>query len=159
MKKILMISILTLLLCIPMIGQASPSSDSLDIKSVNGYDFFGMRFYEAPYEGLPFEQRQYEENFSKETTRYIYSEIHYNNPNYNKVDASFNAVFEYLYPDGSRMCLLRTIITPKKEWYSPFHWNGWGNRQAGKAWREVGTYTVNIYFEDVLVGTSKFTVY
>jgi len=132
----------------------------LSIKSVNGYGLLGIHFFEKPYgEAPPRNMREYKTKFEGQSTRYIDTEIFYSNPNYKKEDGTFNLVYEYLYPDGTRMCLRKLQAEPKAIWENAYYCAGWGNRELGQAWTQIGEYTVNVYFEETLVGTSKFSIY
>lgn len=125
--------------------------------AVNGFVILDIRFYETPWE-TKFSERKYATVFDPGNTRYICTEVKYSNPNYKIRDATFNAAIEYLYPDGTSMCMVRYTPSPKKEWATAYFHKGWGNRNAGMAWKTPGQYTANVYFEGILVGTAYFTV-
>jgi hypothetical protein len=90
-----------------------------------GIDLLGIRFFEKPAgDAPPRNMREYKTEFPKESTRYIDTEIFYNNPNYKKEDASFNVVYEYLKPDGTRQCLRRLTPAIKQTWETAYYCAG-----------------------------------
>ena len=100
-------------------------------------------------------QRDYKTRFSREQTRYIYTEIAYDNKLYQVAD--FTSLVTIVYGGSAFTQELKGTIQQDKSAQDGLYWRGMGWSEPGK-W-PAGTYTVTIYLEGEKVGQSRFEVY
>jgi len=117
-------------------------------------DLEHIKFFESDFKAKQVGLRKYETRFSKDTTRYIFTEIKYKNKLYRVADSSNPVIIEY---SGAFNQQLKGIIRPYKEAETGLYWRGMGWAQPGK-W-PTGSYTVTIYVEGQKVGNSRFEIY
>ena len=117
-----------------------------------------IKFFEsATARAQALEQRQFNTRFSKETTRYVFTEIKYKNKLYKISSSTVGVVLEYSGTGGFGSHQLKGLIESLQEAEDAVYSRGMGWSQAGK-W-PAGTYTVTIYIEDKQVGQSRFEIY
>ena len=125
---------------------AAPAAKKAEVK--------GVKFYEAPREGVPANQRSYNTRFSR--PRYIFTEISYKNNSHQVADAEIPLIIRYHDPAGQMVGEIRRTAQPKKEWASALFASGWG--PAAPAQWQPGQYTVKLYVEGDFIGDFTFTI-
>jgi serine/threonine protein kinase len=115
------------------------------------------RFFESPSKASPLGERSYLKRFSKESARYIFTEIKYQNVLYGVAASSNRVVIRYDHDGGLFNHELKGMISPLKEAKDGYYWRGIGWTDPGK-W-PAGIYTVSIFIENQPAGTSRFEVY
>ena len=116
-----------------------------------------IKFFESGPKAKPIGQRQFNSRFSKETTRYVHTEIKYRNKLYGISNSSIRVVLEYSGSGGFGSYKLKGLIQSLQEAKDGIYSRGMGWPQAGK-W-PAGTYTVTVYVEDKQLGQSRFEIY
>ena len=115
-----------------------------------------LRFFEAPQQQPPREERVYSQRFAQSEARYIYYEINLAYPEHSQaVDFALDVV--YRNPDGSAFAEFTGNHRIEADWTSSWHSKGWGWDDPGK-W-PVGTYGVELYVEGELIATGSFEIY
>jgi len=102
-------------------------------------------------------QRQFNTRFSRQTTRYIFTEIKYNNKLYKISSSTMGVVLEYSGGGGFGSYKLKGNIESLQEAADGIYSRGMGWSEAGK-W-PTGTYTVTVYIEGKQMGQSRFEIY
>ena len=102
-------------------------------------------------------QRQFNTRFSKETTRYVFTEIKYNNKLYKISNSTVGVVLEYSGTGGFGSHQLKGNIESLQEAQDGIYSRGMGWPEAGK-W-PLSTYTVTVYIEGKQMGQSRFEIY
>jgi serine/threonine protein kinase len=118
-------------------------------------DVQAIRFFESGTRARSMGQRDYAARFSREQTRYIYTEIAYNNKLYQVAD--FTSPVTIVYRGSAFTQELKGTIQQDKSARDGLYWRGMGWTEPGK-W-PTGTYTVTIYLEGERVRQSRFEVY
>ena len=115
-----------------------------------------LKFYEQPYEGVPYGQRAYSHFFEKQSTRYISYELHLEYTASEKL-VEIPLTVRYYRPDGTLFTELDHSIKIQPGWTRSWHsWNtGW--RNPGN-W-PPGQYTVKVYDGEHVISTGYFKVY
>lgn len=116
-----------------------------------------IKFFESGSRAEPLDRRQYSKRFSKETTRYIFTEINYKNNLYGIAPSSNPVVVEYNHSEGAFKHQLKGVISPLQEARDGIYWRGMGWTDAGK-W-PAGAYSVTVYIDGSEVGKSRFEIY
>jgi serine/threonine protein kinase len=116
-----------------------------------------IKFFESGPKAHPVSQRRYNTRFSRETTRYVYTEIKYKNKLYKISISTIRVVLEYSGGGGFGSYQLKGLIQSLQEAEDGVYSRGMGWPQAGK-W-PAGTYTVTVYIEDKQLGQSRFEIY
>jgi serine/threonine protein kinase len=114
-------------------------------------------FFESGARADALGQRKYSTRFSKQGTRYIYTEIKYKNKLYGIAAGDTTVVLEYNHGGGVFKQQLKGIINSLQEAKDGIYWRGVGWTEAGK-WL-VGTYTVTVYFDNKEAGKAHFEIY
>jgi len=135
-----------LLLALP--GQTS-SLGTLNAQVVD------LKFYEQPYDEVPYDQRVYKESFAQANTRYVAYEIHFQNPAPGR-SVQIPLTIQYIKPDGSLMGEFARTITVEADWTAWWHAGSWGWREAGN-WTP-GEYTVRFLEGDTEIATGQFSI-
>ena len=117
-----------------------------------------VKFFEAPYEGVNHEDREYRVYFDGSTTRYISWELNLRHPS-SAIKRDY--VIEFvLYRVGENKYLFRgnhnTYIIAG--WTSSWNNNGWGSNTPGIAYKP-GAYYVNLFVDSDLVAKGEFEVF
>jgi hypothetical protein len=124
-----------------------------------------LQFYESGYDGLPPDQRVYDQRFASETTRYINWEldIEYPAPG-RRVDFKLTAIYFRDNRAGSWEEMHRHTVDAYAEgdWTESSYWWGYGFDDPGN-WA-IGFYLVDIYFEGSgidgqLIASNRFEIY
>jgi serine/threonine protein kinase len=102
-------------------------------------------------------QRQFNTRFSRQTTRYVFTEIKYNNKLYKISGSTVGVVLEYSGSGGFGSHQLKGNIESLQEAQDGIYSRGMGWSEAGK-W-PTGTYTVTVYIEGKKIGQSRFEIY
>jgi hypothetical protein len=102
-------------------------------------------------------QRQFNTRFSRQTTRYVFTEIKYNNKLYKISSSTVGVVLEYSGSGGFGSHQLKGNIESLQEAQDGIYSRGMGWSEAGK-W-PTGTYTVTVYIEGKKIGQSRFEIY
>ena len=114
----------------------------------------GIRFFEG---GESIDSgRIYNTTFSKNSARYIYTEVALDNHLYNVRDNPVNLVMKYYKQDGSLFGDPLHSYTIPMSWDVAELWKGWGWADAG--WWDPGKYTVEVWNGAVKLGESYFDV-
>lgn len=116
-----------------------------------------IKFFESGPKAHPVSQRRYNTRFSRETTRYVYTEIKYKNKLYKISISTIRVMLEYSGGGGFGSYQLKGLIQSLQEAQDGIYSRGMGWPQAGK-W-PAGTYTVTVYIEDKQLGQSRFEIY
>jgi serine/threonine protein kinase len=116
-----------------------------------------IKFFESGLKAQPVGQRKFNTRFSKEITRYVFTEIKYKNKLYRISSTTIRVVLEYSGTGGFGSHQLRGLINSLQEAEDGVYSRGMGWPQAGK-W-PAGTYTVTVYIEDKKLGQSQFEIY
>jgi tRNA A-37 threonylcarbamoyl transferase component Bud32 len=117
-----------------------------------------IKFFESgSAKAQPMGQRQFNTRFSKETTRYVFTEIKYKNKLYRISSSTIAVVLQYSGSGGFGSYQLKGLIQSLQEAEDGVYSRGMGWPQAGK-W-PAGTYTVTVYIENKQVGQSRFEIY
>ncbi|UCH94314.1 MAG: protein kinase [Candidatus Aminicenantes bacterium] len=116
-----------------------------------------IKFFESGVKAQPVGERKYSTRFSKETTRYVYTEIKYKNKLYRISTSTNRVILEYSGTGGFGSHQLKGLINSLQEAADGLYSRGMGWPETGK-W-PAGIYTVTIYFEDKKVGHSRFEIY
>jgi hypothetical protein len=134
------------------------------IPLLNGY-VTTLQFYESGYNGLPLDQRVYDQRFARETTRYIWNELtlEYPAPG-RRVDFKLTVIYYRDTGAGSWEELHRYPVDTYVEgdWTWSYYDSGYGFNDPG-TW-QVGLYLVEIYFEGLgsdsqLIASKQFEIY
>lgn len=115
-----------------------------------------IKFYESPYEGVPYVNRSYNDKFSKSASRYICTEINYINKKYNISDVQLPLKIQYYSSDGSLVGESTANLETSKEWPTVAGYSGIGWREAG-IWA-IGRYQVKVWFDNVYLGDFYFQI-
>ena len=115
-----------------------------------------VKFFEWSKSGTPPKDRVHSQRFDAETSRFIYSDVNIDNPNYNKFDWRAKLTLKYYYPDGS------LLHTPEIDMNIPTTFNGailyhGASVAAGTTWPK-GNYRVEVWHEGQLMATNFFTM-
>ncbi len=113
-----------------------------------------IRFFEGGSRAPAVGRRSHASQFSKETTRYIYTEIAYDNKLYRVGDSTSAVTIVY---SGAFTQEFKRTIRQDKSARDGIYTRGMGWTEPGK-W-PTGTYTVTIYLEGRKAGQSRFEVY
>lgn len=114
-----------------------------------------LKFYESPYEGVPYDDRNYSNSFEQDTTRYVAYELNLEYPSPGRlVEIPLN--IKYFYPDGTQMEEIPQQIKIQPDWTSSSHYSSWGWSEPGN-W-EAGTYTVKIFEDNREIISRNFTI-
>jgi hypothetical protein len=124
-----------------------------------------LRFYESGYEGVPRDQRVYDQRFARETTRYINWELNLEYPAPGRrVDFKITAVYLRDKGAGSWQDFWRGTMDAHVEgdWTWSSRWWSYGFNDPGN-WA-IGFYRVDIYFEGLgsdgqLIASNRFEIY
>jgi serine/threonine protein kinase len=116
-----------------------------------------IKFFESGARAQPVGQRKFNTRFSKETTRYVHTEIKYRNKLYRISSSTIRVVLEYSGSGGFGSYQLKGLIQSLQEAQDGVYSRGMGWSQAGK-W-PAGIYTVTVYVEDKQLGQSRFEIY
>jgi serine/threonine protein kinase len=116
-----------------------------------------IKFFESGSRAGPLNRRQYSKRFSKQTTRYIFTEINYKNNLYGIAPSSNPVTVEYNHSEGAFNHQLKGIISPLQEARDGIYWRGMGWTDAGK-W-PAGMYSVTVYINGKEAGKSRFEIY
>jgi hypothetical protein len=116
-----------------------------------------MKFFESDLRAPPVGQRRYKTRFSMQETRYIYTEISYNNKLYRIANSNSQVTLVYSNADLTFREELKGTISQQKGARTGLYWRGMGWSDPGK-W-VPGTYTVTIYLEGQKVSQSRFEIY
>ncbi len=119
--------------------------------------FESMKFFESGYTAPPKEQRQYNTQFPRSTTRYVFFEIGAKNLLYRNRNQRPPVFGRYYNADGSFRGEAKVNVDISPDWESVDLWSGWGKDEPGN-W-PAGTYRVEIWFGSAKVGEGSFTLY
>jgi serine/threonine protein kinase len=119
-------------------------------------DVTDLRLFESGYEQTPRDEREYDNEFAKSETRYIYYELNIEYPEH-KQDMDFTVEIIYYGPDGSVFSEFTANHTIEASWTSSWHSKGWGWDDPGK-W-DPGIYLVDLYVEGELIASDFFDIY
>lgn len=114
-----------------------------------------LKLYEGPYDDVPKDERKYYKVFSKEETRYIYTEVALDNQ---MVDQDWYCELTVKFYNGARQLKGQTVKLHHVEKDTPIveisaHW---GSNIKG-SWNE-DNYTAEIVFMDTLLAVVPFQV-
>ncbi|MCP5106111.1 MAG: protein kinase [bacterium] len=114
-----------------------------------------IRFFEAGLKAPPVGGRAYKARFSRQETRYIYTEFGYKNNLYRVADSSSPVTIVYT---GSAFTQeLKGTLTQDKSSRTGLYRRGMGWPEQGK-W-PAGSYSVTIYLDGQKAGQSRFEIY
>ena len=116
-----------------------------------------IKFFESDFRAPPVGQRKHTTRFSKENTRYIFTEIAYNNKFYRIANSRSRVTLVYSNADQTVREELKGTINQQKGAETGLYWRGMGWSEPGK-WLP-GNYTVFIFLEGQKVGQSRFEIY
>ncbi len=164
MKKIL-ISVFLVFILGATLAIASEQDDeqlllrerAVEADSLSGINaqITSLKFYEAPYSGVPYGQRSYNNSFKQNVVRYIAYELNLDFPSPGRL-VEIPLTVKYFYPDGTQMAELTDLIEIQPDWLWSCHYWSWGWSEPGN-W-ETGTYTVRIFESDSEVVSGNFTI-
>lgn len=123
--------------------------DNLRVKEV--------KFYEGGKEGVPSNKRHYQNSFSLQQARYIYTEIIYNNKNYKKQDAVIPYIIQYYDSDNQFLIENKGTAEPKSEWSSCILAAGGIGFDTAGGW-PIGRYTTKVWLDNIYVGEYPFQI-
>jgi hypothetical protein len=130
-----------------------------DIPLFDGY-VTSLRFYKSDGVIVPSEQRVYAQRFASDTTRYINWELNLDHPAPGRpIDFQITAIY-YRDIGGSWNEISRDPFDTYVEatWINSYHTTpGVGYKYPGK-W-EIGSYRVDLYFEDKIIASEHFEIY
>jgi Bacterial Ig domain len=125
-----------------------------------------LQFYESGYDGLPPDQRVYDQRFASETSRYINWQLDLSYPAPGRrIDFQITAIYLHDSGTGSWEEFHRQTSDEYVEgdWTGSYH--GWGNGcdEPEGCW-DIGSYRVDIYFEGLgsdgqLIASEQFEIY
>ncbi len=116
-----------------------------------------IKFFESDLKSPPVGQRRYKTRFSMVETRYIYTEISYNNILYRIANSNSRVTLVYSNADQTFRQELKGTISQQKGARTGLYWRGIGWSEPGK-WLP-GAYTVTIFLEGQKVSQSRFEIY
>jgi serine/threonine protein kinase len=116
-----------------------------------------IKFFESDFKAPPVARRKYTTRFSKENTRYIFTEIAYNNKFYRIANSKSRVTLVYSNADQTVREESKGAINQQKGAETGLYWRGMGWSEPGK-WLP-GNYTVTIFLEGQKVGQSRFEIY
>ena len=111
-----------------------------------------VRFFESGKEMPDLERRTYAARFSRESTRYIYTEIDYDNKLYRIARKTCRVTIHYSVFDQDLAGTIELDSGARNGIYS----RGMGYSEAGK-W-PVGSYSVTVYLDGRKIGQAQFVV-
>lgn len=120
------------------------------------YTLKSIRFFDGGYNPPPDDARFFSNVFLQSDARYIWCQVDITNPLYQVRSHTHKVVFKYFRPDGSLMGETKADFTVRPEWDTAWLPGGWGWNNPGN-W-PTGTYTVQVYFDDQMVGSGKFRI-
>jgi hypothetical protein len=124
-----------------------------------------LQFYESGYDGLPPEQRVYDQRFASETTRYINWELDLEYPAPGRrVDFKLTAIYFRDNGTGSWEEIHRHTVDTYVEGDRTWSSHGWGYGFGDPGNWEIGFYLVDIHFEGSgingqLIASNRFEIY
>ena len=119
--------------------------------------YLSMQFFEGGNTAPEQSYRTYTTNFSKATTRSIYTEIHATNLLYEIQNHVPNFLLKYYNPDNTIMGEIENDVEISKDWESTYIWNGWGWDEPGN-W-SPGTYRVEVWIHGNKMDEKYFTIF
>ena len=127
-------------------------------ESQKGFEFQGVRFFEAHDKYTGEIEVKYNSRFDKVQTRVIYPYILFKNRFYKVKDQKIRMRIIILKPDGSGWGNIERNVSVSKELdIASYDKAGWGWTDPGN-WSS-GIYPVKIYFDGKKVGESSFEIY
>lgn len=113
-----------------------------------------IKLYSSDIDGWKDESRKYLNQFSKEKTKYVWSEIQFKN--LSNLEYHYEFYLNYYDDSGQPKATIvqKGFIEAGKINQSFVFERGWGN-EAGGTWRD-DKYTLEIVFNDVLIGAVSF---
>ncbi len=117
------------------------------------YIFQGIKFFEA---GEDYDSKEYNAEFDQSVARYLYTELDLKNLKEEQIEWVCDFKVKYYYPDGAFFgeFSIKNTIPANLGLFNVR--NGYGYQEAGK-W-ELGTYKVEVFDGEELIGTSSFTI-
>ncbi len=116
-----------------------------------------IKFFESDFRAPPVGQRKQTTRFSQQETRYIFTEIAYNNKFYGIANSESQVSLVYSNADQTFSQELKGTINQQKGAETGLYCRGMGWSEPGK-WLP-GNYTVTIFLEGQQVGQSRFEIY
>ena len=115
-----------------------------------------LKFYSSGSEIIPFERRQYQDQFAVSSTRYINWELLLEHPNQPGLSLKFAVEANWHTPQGTELAsqILQTYVEPG--WLTSRHNYGWGWTDPGN-W-QPGAYKVEIMIQGEHVAEGSFEV-
>jgi len=130
---------------------------SLSEKKI-GYEYKNVRFFESHDNYSGEIEVEYDTRFKRSDTRVIYPYILFKNRFFKIKDQRIKIRIIIYKPDGSRWGNIEKDISVSKDLdLASYDRAGWGWNKAGN-WG-VGSYRVEIFFEEISVGESRFEIY
>ncbi len=118
-------------------------------------ELHSVKLYEAPYDDLPLDQREYLTVFSQDETRYVYVELQFDNVQYNR--DWYCEVFVRFFNSARELKGQTTRLQRIEKNMQEFEITAsWGSNVKG-SWRP-DQYTAEIIFMDKLLATVLFSV-
>lgn len=113
-----------------------------------------IKLYSSDIDGWKDESRKYLNQFSKEKTKYVWSEIQFKN--LSNLEYHYEFYLNYYDDSGQPKATIvqKGFVEAGKINQSFVFERGWGN-EAGGTWRD-DKYTLEIVFNDVLIGAVSF---
>jgi hypothetical protein len=118
------------------------------------YTLLDINFFEAG-EDVP-DDHIFNTVFSKNSARYIYTEVGLDNHLWNVRDNPVNFTLKYYHPDGSEFGVVDVPYTIPMSWEIGEIWDGWGWAEAG--WWDAGRYRVEVWNGASKLGENYFEI-
>lgn len=151
MKKLVLLSLLAL----PAIAGFS-ATENYSIKQ-DDYAFDKIQFFEGPFKCPEEGDRKYATRFTKEKTRYVWTQISVINKLYEKGDQEHDISYKYFTPQDVLEYEIKGKLKIKSEWKVAWMPRGFGADKAG-TW-PVGRYRVEVWINEKWFGEDYFTIY
>ena len=123
-----------------------------------GYEYKDVRFFESHDKYSGEIEVEYNSRFRRSDTRVIYPYILFKNKFFKIKDQRIKIRIIIYKPDGSRWGNIEKDISVSKDLdLASYDRAGWGWNKAGN-WG-LGYYKIEIFFDEISVGKSRFEIY